>query len=158
MKGTLQAVIVALRRLLWRAAWAPVSVLILHAIVAKTPLRDPLDFTIHFLGGASVAFFLFHTLECFAGLFASPRPLARYLFSFSLTCTVGLFWEFAELFSDTFLHTHIQYSLHETMSDLIADTTGAVTSLSLVFAARHLGRDRASDILSRQSSHSKNTL
>lgn len=130
------SMILAFRKLLGRAAWAPIAVLILHAIIAKTSLRKPLDFSIHFLGGASMAFFFFHALECFEALLGTTTPFARYLFSFSLACTVGLFWEFAELFSDVFLHTHIQKTLHETMSDLIADTTGAIISLSLVFLAR----------------------
>jgi hypothetical protein len=109
-----------------------------HAVIAKTPFRKPLDFPIHFLGGASIAFLFFHALDCFEALFGALTPFARYLFSFSLACTIGVFWEFGELFSDAFLHTHIQKSLHETMSDLIADTTGAVTSLSFVFIARRL--------------------
>ena len=122
----------ALFKLAWKAGWAPMAVVVLHSVVAKTPLRAPLDFTIHFLGGASMAFFCFHALECGAALFGEIRPPARHLFSFALACTVGLFWEFGELASDVFRHTHIQISLHETMSDLIADTTGAMLALSLV--------------------------
>ena len=136
----------SLRNLLARAAWAPIVVLILHAIIAKTSLRKPLDFPIHFLGGASMAFFFFHALECFEALFGATTPFARYLFSFMFACTVGVFWEFGELFSDVFFHTHIQISIHETMSDLIADTTGAMTSLFLVFIARRRsGRPTASE-------------
>jgi hypothetical protein len=125
-------VISSLWNLLLKAGWAPVAVVVFHAIVAKTSLRSPLDFTIHFLGGASIAFFLFHALEGFRNLFGNPTALGHYLFSFALACTVGLFWEFGELFSDTFLHTHIQRSIGETMSDLIADATGATTSLFVV--------------------------
>ena len=100
--------ILALRHLLLRAAWAPITVLILHAIFAKTPLRKPLDFSMHFLGGASIAFFLLHSLHCFEPLVGAATRFGRYLFSLALARTVGLFWEFGELFSDAFLHTHIQ--------------------------------------------------
>ena len=127
---------IAFFQLIKRAAWAPIAVFILHAGIARTSLREPLDFTIHFLGGASIAYFLFHALFCFEALLGKPSCFGRYLFSFALACTVGLFWEFGELFSDTFLHTHIQRTIHETMFDLIADATGATSALLLVFAAR----------------------
>jgi len=53
----------------------------------------------------------------------------RNLFSFTLACTAGVFWEFAEVGSDTFLHTHIQRSVDEAMRDLIADASGAALML-----------------------------
>ena len=49
-----------------------------------------------------------------------------------------MFWEFGELFSDVFLGTHIQKTVRETMSDLIADAAGAITLLVLICIARHL--------------------
>ena len=121
----------AFYKLLLRVAWAPVAVLIFHAIVAKTRYRMPLDFTMHFLGGASMAYASFHALDYLAPLLGSVSKAGRYLFAFSLTCTVGVFWEFAEYASDIFRHTHIQQSLPETMSDLIADASGAVGCLAL---------------------------
>ena len=42
-------------RLLRRAAWAPIVVLIFHAIVAETGHRQALDFVMHFCGGADIA-------------------------------------------------------------------------------------------------------
>ena len=47
-----------------------------------------------------------------------------------------MFWEFAEFFSDVEFGTHIQYSVHETMRDLIADATGAATTLVLTWMVR----------------------
>jgi hypothetical protein len=145
--------ILALCKLLRKAAWAPIAVVLFHAIIEKTSLRTPLDFPIHFLGGASMAFFFFHALDCFEAMLGTMTAFTRHLFSFSLACTVGLFWEFGELFSDTFLHTHIQITLHETMSDLIADTTGAITSLSLIF----IGRCLAGDVQNRKSNERRST-
>ena len=123
-------------KLLLKAGWAPLAVFILHAIVIRTTFRQALDFPIHFAGGATMAFFLFYAIACFAAGFDDNDSLVRYLFSFALACTVGLFWEYGELFSDVFLHTHIQHNLHETMKDLIADTSGAFSSLSLVALVR----------------------
>jgi hypothetical protein len=115
-------------------------VLIFHALIAKTSLRQPLDFAMHFSGGAAIAYFLFEAQEHFQSFLGRPSSFGRYLFAFALACTAGLFWEFGELFSDGFLHTHIQKSLYETMSDLIADTAGATTSLLVVGLLRRFAR------------------
>lgn len=128
----------ALYKLLLRVAGAPIAVLIFHAIVAKTRFRAPLDFTMHFLGGASMAYVFFYALDHLSFLLGSVTKSGRYLFSFSLACTVGVFWEFAEYTSDVFRHTHIQQSLPETMSDLIADASGAAACLALLGMVRAL--------------------
>jgi hypothetical protein len=125
-------------KFLCRFGWAPIAVLILHAVVARTPLREPLDFWIHFSGGMAIAYFLFHAINHYEQFVGAISSLGHYLFTFALACTIGMFWEFAELLSDVFLGTNIQHTLRETMSDLIADTTGAFTSLVLVGLARCL--------------------
>ena len=125
-----------LLRLLLRAGWAPLVVLIFHHQIQHTPWRQRLDFLMHYSGGVAIAFFLWHALDCFAHWFGSLTPFARYLFTFTLACTVGLFWEFAELFSDVVYGTHIQQTIHETMRDLIADATGALTTLVLTWFVR----------------------
>ncbi|WP_395742232.1 hypothetical protein [Prosthecobacter sp.] len=125
-----------LLRLLLRAGWAPVAVLIFHRAIMFTPWRKPLDFVMHYSGGVAIAFFLWHALDCFAHWFGQLTAFARYLFTFALACTVGLFWEFAELYSDVFHGTHIQQSVRETLRDLIADATGALTTLALVWLVR----------------------
>lgn len=122
-----------LLRLLLRAGWAPVLVLVFHQAIMRTPWREPLDFVMHFSGGLTIAFFIWHALDCFASRFGTLTAFARYLFTFALACTVGLFWEFAELFSDVVYGSHIQHSIHETMRDLLADTAGALTMLALIF-------------------------
>ncbi|MBE2284199.1 MAG: hypothetical protein IAE77_12150 [Prosthecobacter sp.] len=127
-------------RLMLRAGWAPVAVLIFHRVIFNTPWRQPLDFVMHYSGGVAISYFLWHALDCFASWFGTLTAFARYLFTFALACTVGLFWEFAELLSDVVYHTHIQHSIHETMRDLIADATGAMTTLALVFGARCFAR------------------
>lgn len=124
-----------LLRLLLRVGWAPLLVLALHQAVMRTPWRQALDFVMHYSGGVAIAFFLWHALHYLAAWFGAVTRFGRYLFTFALACTVGLFWEFAELASDVFRHTHIQHSIRETMGDLIADATGALTTLTLVFIA-----------------------
>jgi hypothetical protein len=46
----------AIGKLLLKAGWAPLAVVVLHASVAKTPFRKPMDFPIHYLGGAAIAY------------------------------------------------------------------------------------------------------
>jgi hypothetical protein len=130
-------------RLICRAGWAPVAVLILHAIVVRTSYRQQLDFAMHFSGGAAMAYFLFEAQHYFQKQLGDPTPFGRYLFAFGLACTVGVFWEFFEFFSDTYLHSHIQQSLQETMSDLIADAVGAVAALVGVCSIRFFTKSRS---------------
>jgi Zn-dependent protease len=132
-----------LLRLLLRAGWAPLLVLLFHQWLLQTPYRQQLDFVMHYSGGVAIAFFLWHALYCFAHWFGKLTPFARYLFTFALACTVGLFWEFAELYSDVVYGSHIQHNVRETMRDLIADATGALTTLGLTFAVRCLVKQRS---------------
>lgn len=125
-----------LLRLLLRAGWAPLAVLAFHQKILHTSYRQQLDFVMHYSGGVAISFFLWHTLDCFAHWFGSLTVFARYLFTFALACTVGLFWEFAEFFSDVVFGSHIQYNVRETMRDLIADATGAATTLTLTWLVR----------------------
>lgn len=127
-----------LLRLLLRAGWAPLAVLVFHHEIQHTRWREPLDFVMHYSGGLAITYFLWHALELFAHWIGELTSFARYLFAFALACTVGVFWEFAEFASDIFLHTHIQYSIGETMRDLIADATGAMTTLTLILLVRWL--------------------
>lgn len=123
-------------RLLLRAGWAPLAVLVFHQAIMDTPYRQQLDFVMHYSGGVAIAFFAWHALDCLAPWFGTLTTFARYLFTFTLACTVGLFWEFAELFSDVVYGSNIQHSIRETMRDLIADATGALTALALIFLVR----------------------
>ncbi len=125
-----------LLRLLVRAGWAPLVVLIFHQVILHTPYRQQLDFVMHYSGGVAIAFFFWHTLDCCAHWFGRLTSFARYLFTFALACTMGLFWEFAELFSDVVYGSHIQHNVRETMRDLIADATGALTTLTLLWLVR----------------------
>ena len=115
-----------------KAAWAPILVLLIHQIVLRTPWRRELDFYMHFSGGMAAAYLSWHGLHYFAEWIGRLTLAGRWLFTFALACTIGVFWEFAELASDVFRGTHIQHSIHETMRDLIADACGAMLTLFIV--------------------------
>lgn len=114
------------------AAWAPIIVLILHAIVLRTPWRQNLDWLLHFLGGAATAYFLFHAARLLTQILGQLRMPTHYLLAFGLTCAIAVGWEIVEFLSDQILGTQVQHSLAETMRDLICGVLGAVFSLVCV--------------------------
>lgn len=125
-------------RVLRQAAWAPLTVLLVHAVAASL-LGHPrnLDPLMHFAGGAAVAYFVFCACDvCHRYVGALPQ-LTTFVLVFTGTCTIALFWEFGEYLSDAFLGTRVQASLAETMSDLLLGAAGAVVYLlSSFFIAR----------------------
>lgn len=119
-------------RLTLRAAWAPVAVYVLHAVVAGLYRHEPyVDPVMHFLGGAAMAFFISAACTNDVKVLGAPSRLAVELMSFGLTCAVGLIWELGELFSDRFLGSHTQVSVANTLRDLALDALGAVAYLLL---------------------------
>lgn len=131
----------ALAQLARQAAWAPLVVLLVHQIVLRTPWRRELDFWMHFSGGLAAAYLAWHGLVRFERWLGHVTLAGRCVFSFALACTIGVFWEFAELASDVFRGTHIQQSIHETMRDLIADACGATLTLILTASFARKPRD-----------------
>jgi hypothetical protein len=125
-------------RVLRQAAWAPLTVLVVHAVAASL-LGHPrnLDPLMHFAGGAAVAYFFFCACYISHRYVGALPQLATFVLVFTGTCTIALFWEFGEYLSDAFLGTRVQASLAETMSDLLFGTAGAVVYLlSSLFMAR----------------------
>jgi hypothetical protein len=129
-----------MKSLLLRTAWAPLAVLVFHQAIASTALRKPLDFTVHSLGGAAMAYCAWQAIRGLPGLFGRLSAFASYLLSFCFAVTIGVFWEFIEQLSDKFRNTHIQISISETMRDLWADATGAGVALVLIFMVSRLRR------------------
>lgn len=122
---------------LLKASWPIFTVLVFHQALLQTPYRVPLDFVMHSSGGVAISYFIYFMLELAAPILGTLKQAGRYLFTFSMACTVGLFWEFAEMFSDYTRGTHIQHSLPETLHDLIADATGSFILLTLIIVYRH---------------------
>lgn len=120
-----------------KASWPVIAVLIFHQALIHSPYRVQLDFVMHSSGGVAISYFIYFMLDLAAPILGTLKQAGRYLFTFSMACTVGLFWEFAEMFSDYTRGTHIQYSLPETLHDLIADATGSFILLTLIFVYRH---------------------
>lgn len=120
------------------AAWAPILVLMLHAIVLRTPWRMNLDWLLHFLGGAATAFFLFHAARLLTQVLGHFRMPTHYLLAFGLTCAIAVGWEIVEFLSDQILGTQVQHSLSETMWDLICGVLGAAFSLVCVLLLAHV--------------------
>jgi hypothetical protein len=137
-------------RLFRQAAWAPLLVLLIHALGAAF-LGHPrgLDPFMHLAGGFSVAYFLRQAHHAFLGSTGNLPTLMTLLIIFNATCTVALFWEFGEFLSDEFLGTHVQASLAETMVDLLVGAGGALTYVS----ASLLSRRPSSEFKAGQSEH-----
>ena len=129
-----------LLRLLVNPGWAPLAVVVMHLVLAEYGLTERFDHLLHFLGGASIAYFLLGFVALVPSLFASIPRWVHYLLAFTSTCTVAVFWEFAEFASDRFMGTSIQQSLSETVLDLVFGVIGAFTTLLVIAAFRVMVR------------------
>lgn len=137
---------IRLTSLIWqiaiRASWAPVLVIVFRWLAMEFHVRKPLDYVIHFSGGLAICYFLYQCINLGAFYTGELRAWVQYLFTFTASCTVALFWEFAELASDLFLGTHIQYNVLETLWDLISGTLGATVTLGLIVIVQVLRKNR----------------
>lgn len=106
--------------------------MLVHQAATAAKVSKPLDFWIHFSGGAAIAYFLYHAIQAFPAWLKTSSRLGDILFAFALALVTGLCWEFGELASDAIFGTRIQKDVHETLRDLIADTLGAALILALM--------------------------
>ena len=132
-------------RLVARAGWAPLSVLVLHVFLVRVVGiydRYPrLDIPTHALGGLAVAYFL---SSCFAALPDAAmdrgvRAWAEALFVFTATVTIAVLWEFGEFASDRLLGTRLQLGLTDTVVDLAMGMVGAALFLGVASRRSRLG-------------------
>jgi len=121
----------------------------MHLVLAEFGLTHRLDHLLHFLGGASIAYFLYGFIALLPSQAASISKWVHYLLAFTSACTAAVFWEFAEFASDQFLGTAIQQSLSETVLDLLFGVLGATATLLAVVAVRLLVRGAASKKLAQ---------
>lgn len=119
-------------KVLRRAAWAPIGVLLLHRVVVWTGVREQADHLVHGCGGAAAAYFALVWCRVFALRLGEVASWVHHLAAFCVACTAGLFVELVEFASDVWLGTHVQSSIRETMLDLVSDVVGAVAALLLV--------------------------
>jgi hypothetical protein len=113
-----------LLRLLVNPGWAPLGVVVIHLTLAHYGLTHRFDHLLHLLGGASIAYFLFGLLASLPSLFASTPSWAQYLLVFTTTCTVAVFWEFAEFASDRFLGEPTEQHGREVIGQLVIARSG----------------------------------
>lgn len=121
-----------LLRLLVNPGWAPLAVVVVHLVLAQYGFTQRFDHLLHFLGGASIAYFLFMLVGLLPSLFGGVPSWIRYLLAFTASCTVAVFWEFAEFASDRFMGTSIQQSVSETVLDLAFGVAGALSTLVVI--------------------------
>jgi hypothetical protein len=122
-----------IRRLARQALWAPAAVLVVNAIVTRTPYARDVYWLLHLLGGAALAYFFHH-------VGAGVPPAIRHVLAFALACTVALAWELAEFAIDQLAGTRLQEDLAETMSDLLFAVCGAALYLGAAAFTASRGR------------------
>ena len=120
-----------INRTLREAGWAPLGVFVIHVIALGAYdgyTRLPgLDVIMHFIGGIVMAYFL-HSASINAsrmGIIGPHHRVTHRLLVFTATCTVAVFWEFAEFTLDATLGTFSQAGVVDTMSDLFFGVLGA---------------------------------
>ncbi|MGH9866668.1 MAG: hypothetical protein ACREAA_00680 [Candidatus Polarisedimenticolia bacterium] len=108
-------------------------------VVAKSHLHlyqhyPWLDNVMHLAGGVAIAFFFLVSWRAAVASGRAGRPAAMVtgLLVASLTCAAAVGWEFVEYLSDRLLHTSMQMSLEDTLSDL---ALGIVGGLAVAAAA-----------------------
>lgn len=121
-----------LLRLLVNPGWAPLGVVVIHLILADYGLTERFDHYLHYFGGAAIAYFLFGIFAFWPSVSTRSPTWDYYLLTFTSSCTVAVFGEFAEFASDRFMRTSIQQSLSETVFDLAFGVAGAFSTLLLI--------------------------
>jgi len=108
--------------------WAPVAVLIFHEFVSVKGYRSQIDWINHFSGGLAFSYFAWKNIPFVTRWTGNPTLTGRLAVTFLAGCSAAICWEIAEFSSDTFLGTHIQQSLQETMVDEINGVLGTITT------------------------------
>lgn len=122
-----------IRQIAIDAAWAPLSILIAHAVAGGVFGHEPfVDPVMHFLGGAAACFFFRRAAEIARSTLGSLTRFGLDLFSYALACSMATFWEIGEFVADELLKGNAQRGLANTMRDLILGILGAGVFLLLL--------------------------
>ena len=134
-------------RLVRRAGWAPVSVVLLHLLLSqglKLYRQFPhLDIPMHALGGIAMAYFLSRSFAAIPVAAIPPggsREAIEALAVFTTTATGAVFWEFAEFICDHAFHSRAQGGNSDTMGDLAVGISGCLLYLLVAWRRGRLGR------------------
>ncbi|MCZ6574826.1 MAG: hypothetical protein O7C98_16865 [Planctomycetota bacterium] len=86
----------------------------------------------HLVGGAAIAHFFARslTLAAGAGLLGQPSQLVLGALVFTSTCTVAVFWEFAEWAFDLYFEAKDQLGLEDTFLDMLRGILGGALYLT----------------------------
>ena len=112
-------------------------VLLLHMILFAVGLYRTipgLDMATHSLGGIAITYCFWQVVAILRQhAFVEPveAPVAPILL-FALATTSAVLWEFAEFTLDSYLGTHIQIDLTDTMSDLAFGMLGSLIVLLVI--------------------------
>lgn len=126
-----------------RFAWAPIAVLILHAILEST-FGSKVDPYLHVLGGAACQYFFYNVLSLPFLWIGTLTRFGKTIFAFTLTCTIATLWELGEFISDRYAGTHLQESVPETIGDLALGLLGAIIVLTATLAIKNYENRTAS--------------
>jgi hypothetical protein len=100
-------------------------VALVSGLAPSVPKYDTL---MHFVGGAAMAFFLHRAFLSGSqlGLLAPHHRTTHRLLVFTGTCTMAVFWEFAEFFFDWRFGARLQSGVGDTMADLFFGLAGTL--------------------------------
>ena len=97
-----------------------------------------LDSAMHFAGGISLGIFIFGLLgkAIRKGWCPDPGRALLLVLIVSLVTTGAVFWEIYEWLSDTYLGTHFQLTLDDTVKDLVLGLAGGIVCAWMVYISR----------------------
>ena len=128
-----------------KPAWAPTLVFQIHVIASFSFLDiyhayPRFDIPMHFFGGVAMAYFLKKAFVSGSVIITGrgPNRLIQNLLTFTSTCTVAVFWEFAEFVLTWALSSPLQGSLADTMKDLFFGLTGSLCYIAAVSHPFHM--------------------
>lgn len=122
----------------------PTTVLVIHLIRYQIrPDLPILDVVAHFFGGLAIAWMGIILVRGLRDINDIPPETPHWLTDYAVLGTVfiaGVLWEFMEWGADTFLGTHSQFTIPETMGDLLMDFLGGLLFLLIVVAIRFFNK------------------
>ncbi len=113
-----------------RVGWLPLTVFLAHEVCAHVvdgySLWPSVDIPLHFFGGIAIAFFVSGAIRTFSEhhVIYKPDLLIHVAVVIGLTCTVAVFWEFAEWIADHTMGLTCQVGVDDTILDLLMGFVG----------------------------------
>lgn len=126
-----------------KASWPPAVVCVIYLFVSRSNQHQNLDWLMHSLGGFSISFFFYQILNFSQNITGKLNGFTHYILTFTLTCTIALFWEFIEFGLSKAYGINIQISLNETMLDLFFGISGAIISIILILIYKSLSKQKS---------------